>query len=289
MAVTGDTQLSPTKMEMISEIAQRALISESRLLATVRDVSAFAGKGNSSISFPKNSTLFNVENRASAVAGTTQDVDFLKDTLSLDQRAHIQWLIDSEDEIESRLDVMREYIERAAAEHGADVDRKLIAAFEGSGITTTTAGDISQDVVLEMRQVLLQNKANPRNLFLAVGPDQEAKLLGIDPFVSADKYGSAIIPQGVLGTLYGVNIVMTPEIGASTYYMYESEGMAIGFQRRPTFAEDDRPEYGPGAKLQVLAQKYGVKALQIDVPNAFQADGVTALSGESALIVKDAN
>ena len=290
MAITGDTQLGPTKMELISEIAQRALISESKLLPTVRDVSAFAGKGNSTISFPKNSTLFSVENRASAAAGTTQDVDFLKDTLSLDQRAHIQWLIDSEDEIESRLDVMREYIVRAAAEHAADVDRKLIAAFEGAGITTTTAGDLTQDVVLEMREVLLRNKANPRNLFLAVGPDQEAKLLAIDPFISADKYGSAIIPQGVLGSIYGVNIVMTPEIGASTYYMYESEGMAIGFQRRPTFAEDDRPEYGPGAKLQVLAQKYGVKALQVAVPNAFQADGTTALgASESALIVKDAN
>jgi hypothetical protein len=289
MAITGDTQLGPTKMELISEIAQRALISESRLLATARDVSAFAGKGNSTISFPKNSTLFTVENRASAAAGTTQDVDFLKDTLALNQRAHIQWLIDSEDEIESRLDVMREYITRAAAEHGADVDRKIIAELEAVGITTTTAGDISQDVVLEMREVLLRNKANPRNLFLAVGPDQEAKLLGIDPFVSADKYGSSAIPSGVLGTIYGVNIVMTPEIASSTYYMYESEGLAIGFQRRPTFAEDDRPEYGPGAKLQVLAQKYGVKGLQVDVPNAFLADGTSPLAGQSALIVKDAN
>jgi len=289
MAVAGDTQLGPTKMELISEIAQRALISNSVLLPSARDVSMFASKGNKQISFPKNSTLFAVENRSSAVAGTTQDVDFLKDTMDLDFRAHIQWLIDSNDEIESRLDVMREYIERAAAEHSRYVDAQLIAEMESSAITALTAGDISQDVVLEMRRVLLKNKARPGNLWLAVSPKQEAELLKIDPFVSADKYGSAVIPQGVLGTLYGVKVLMTPELGDDQYFMYESEGIAIGFQRRPEFAEDDRPEYGPGAKLQVLAQKFGVKALQVDVPGAFQADGATPLSSESALIIKDAN
>jgi len=290
MAVTGDTQLGPTKMELIAEIAQRALISNSVLLPSARDVSMFASKGNSQISFPKNSTLFSVENRASAAAATIQDVDFAKDTMDLDERAIIAWLIDSDDELESRLDVQREYIERAAAEHAADVDRKIIAELEAAGITTTTAGALTQDVVLEMRQVLLQNKARPGNLWMAVSPTEEAALLKIDPFVSAEKYGSAVIPSGVLGTLYGVKILMSPELAAGSYYMYESEGISVGFQRRPQFDEDNRPEYGPGAKIQVLGQKYGVKALQVNVPNAFQADGTTALgASESALIVKDNN
>lgn len=290
MAVTGDTQLGPTKMEIISEIAQRALISSSALLPTVRDVSLFAVKGNSQISFPKNTTLFTAENRTSAAAATIQDVDFAKDTMDLDQRMIIAWLIDSDDEIESRLDVQREYIERAAMDHARDVDVKLISEMESAAITTTTSGAISQDIVLEMRRVLARNKANMSRLFLAVSPEQEANLLRIDPFVSADKYGSAVIPQGVLGTLYGVNVVMSPELGADQYFMYESEGCAIGFQRRPQFDEDNRPEYGPGARIQVLGQKYGVQALQLGVPGGFQADGTTPLgAAESALIVKDAN
>lgn len=290
MAITGDTQLGPSKMEIISEIAQRALISQSALLASVRDVSLFATKGNSQISFPKNSTLFTAENRASATAATIQDVDFLKDTLDLDQRMIISWLIDSDDEIESRLDVQREYITRAAQEHGRDVDAKIIAEMEAAAITTATSGGLSQSVVLEMRRILLRNKANPGALRLAVGPENEAELLQIDPFVSAEKYGSAVIPAGVLGTLYGVQVIMTPELAPNQYFMYESEGLGIGFQRRPQFDESRRPEYGPGAMLQVLGQKYGVKALQVGVPGAFQADGVTPVgASESGLIVKDAN
>lgn len=290
MAVTGDTQLGPTKMEIISEVAQRALISSSALLPTVRDVSLFATKGAETISFPKNTTLFSAENRASAAAATIQDVDFSKDTLPLDQRMIISWLVDSDDELESRLDVQRELIQRAAQEHARDVDAKLIAEMEASAITTSTSGALTQAVVLEMRRILLRNKANPSRLHLAVAPENEAELLAIDPFVGADKYGSAVIPTGVLGTIYGVRVVMTPELAADQYFMYESDGCAIGFQRRPQFAEDERPEYGPGARLQVLGQKYGVQAMHQGVPGAFQADGTTPVGAtESALIVKDAN
>lgn len=291
MAVTGDTQLGPTKQEIIAEVAQRALISNSAILSTARDVSMFAAKkGTNQISFPKNTTLFTAENRASAAAATIQDVDFNKDSMDLDQRMIISWLVDSDDEIESRLDVQRELIERAAREHARDVDAKLIGELEASAITTTTAGDLTQDVVLEMRRILARNKANMGSLYLAVSPEQEANLLKIDPFVSADKYGSAIIPNGVLGSIYGVQVVMSPELSADQYFMYESEGIAIGFQRRPQFDEVNRPEYGPGSKLQVLGQKYGVKGCQLGVPGAFQADGTTALgAAESALIVKDNN
>ncbi len=286
----ADTELAATKMEMIAEIAQRALISNSAILATVRDVSAFAVKGNSQISFPKNSNLFAVEKRASGVAGTDQDITFSKDTMDLDERAHIQWLVDSDDEIESRLDVQRELIERAAREHARQVDADLITEMEAAGITTTTAGALDQDIVLEMRRVLLRNKANPSMLSLAVSPEDEALLLKIEPFVSAEKYGRAIVPSGVLGTLYGVQVVMTPELAGNQYFMYEREGCAIGFQRQPQFDESPEPQFGAGAKRQVLTQKYGVKAMQVAVPGAFQADGTTALgASESAHIVKDNN
>jgi len=72
--------------------------------------------------------------------------------------------------------------------------------------------------------------------------------------------------------------------------MYDMMGLSVGFQRQPQFDEDERPEFGAGSMLQVLTQKYGIKACQVGVPNAFQADGVTPLAAtESAFIIKDAN
>ena len=149
----GDTELSATKQEIIAEIAQRALIQQSKFLGTIRDVSNRAVKGASSLSFPKYTSLFAVEDRASATAGTNQLSAFDVDTMLLDVRAHIQWLIDSDDEIESTLDVQREYIEQAGKEHGRDLDSRVITDMEADGIVTTTAGDVTQAVVLEMQQV----------------------------------------------------------------------------------------------------------------------------------------
>ena len=84
-----NVSLGATKQEVISEIAQRALISASAILPSVYDVSMFAQKGASQISFPKNTSLFTVEKRASGIAGTNQDLTFGKDTMDLDERAHI--------------------------------------------------------------------------------------------------------------------------------------------------------------------------------------------------------
>lgn len=286
----GDTELGATKQEVIEAVAQRALINSSVTLGTVMDVSGRAVKGAETISFPKYGSLFTVEKRTSASAGSNQNPVFGKDTLSLDQRAHIQWLVDQDDAIESTLNVDRELIELAGMEHGRQIDIDLNTELEAAAITTTTTGDISQDVVLQMRRVLLKNKANPNRLYLKVGPDQEELLLKIQPFVAADQYGSAIIPQGVLGTLYGVKVILDVELDPQQYFMYDSMGLAFGFQRGPQFDEAPRPEFGAGSKLQVLAQKYGYKALQVAVPRAFQADGTTSLaSNESAWIVKDAN
>lgn len=288
----GNTELVATKQELITEIAQRALISQSVMIPTISDFSSRAVKGASQVSIPKYSSLFQVENRASATAGANQNPGFAKDTIDLNIRAHIQWLIDSDDEIESTLDVQREYIQHAAAEHARDFDARCFTAMEAAGIDITPTGAPTQDIVLLMRQILLKNKARGQELFYVVSPEDEAAVLKIDPFVSADKYGGAARPlvTGVLGTIYGVQVLMSPELAGGQYFMYAQSGFGYAFQRGATFDEDKRPEFGVNAMLQVLAQKYGQTALQVEAPGAFLEDGTTPLTaGLSAHIVKDGN
>lgn len=286
----GDAELGATKQEVIEATAQRALINASVSLPSVRDVSNRAVKGAESISFPKFGSLFTVEKRASGVDGTNQNPALAKDKLDLDERAHIQWVVDMNDKIESTLDVDRELIELAGAEHGRQIDIDMNVEMEAAAIPMTTVGNLDQDKILEMRRILLKNKANAKRLWLKIGPDQEELLLKVQPFTGQDQYGSAIIPSGALGTLYGVPVILDVELGEQQYFMYDSMGMAFGFQRAPQFDEVKYPQQGAGAMLQVLDQKYGIKALQIDAPRAFLADGTTPLAGGlSAWIVKDNN
>lgn len=285
----GNTELLATKQEIVEATAQRALINASVTLGTVYDVSSRAVKGAETISFPKFGSLFTVEKRTSATAGTNQAISFGKDSLALSERAHIQWVVDTDDAIESTMDVDRELIELAGMEHGRQIDIDCNAEMEAVGIPMTTAGNLNQATILEMRRILLKNKANPNRLFLKVGPDQEELLLQVQPFVGQDQYGTAVVPSGVLGRLYGVNVILDVELANNQYFMYDSMGLAFGFQRAPQFDEAPKPEFGPGARLQVLAQKYGLKGLQIDAPRAFDAAGVALAGGLSAWIVKDNN
>lgn len=288
----GNVELGATKQEIITEIAQRALYSQSVLMPALRDYSNRAVKGASQISIPKFNALFSVEDRATATAGSNQEVAFAKDTLDLTVRAHIQWTIDSDDEIESTLDVQREYIQAATQAHAADFDSRVFTGMEAAGIEATGVTAPDQPGILAMRQILLRNKARNQQLFLAVSPEDEATILAVDPFVSADKYGGAARPlvTGALGTIYGVQVLMSPELDSGQFFMFAQEGYGYALQRGPAFDEVKKPEFGVNAMLQVLAQKYGHTALQTEVPGAFLADGTTGLgAGQSAWIVKDAN
>lgn len=279
--LTGDTELTKTKNDLIVELVQRELISEAVVAPTIMDVSRFAKKGAQSIAFPKAGS-FTVENRATGVQATKRALTFDNDKLSLNVRATVSWLIDAMDEIESIVDVEGEYAQRAARAHAVYLDDQILTELGNVGVKVGAAtGDITDDAILAMRQTLLQQKARRNALRLVIGPDQEAAMLKVEKFVSAFQYGSSNIPNGVIGQVYGVPIYITPEMGTGHYYMYEEEGVAVGFQRGPQLDQRPAPEYGAGSILKVLDQKFGVKGLQI------AQQGVA--SGKSALVVIDNN
>lgn len=280
MAVTGDAALQATKAEIIAAMVQKELISQSVLASTIMDVSRFAVKGAETVSFPKAGS-FTVENRASAAQATIQNLTFAKDTMALDFRATVSWLIDPMDELESVIDVDAEYALRAARSHAVYLDQQIIAELEAVGDATTTAGNISDAIILEMRAKILNQKADRRLLRMAISPDQEAIMLGINKFVTADNYGTSIIPSGALGTIYGIPVFITPELGAQQYFVYEQDGCALAFQRGPMLDERKAPEYGAGAMLKTLDQKFGVQGMLLGQ----QGVGPT----ESPLVVKDNN
>lgn len=279
--LTGDTELTKTKNDLIVELVQRELISEAVVAPTIMDVSRFAKKGAQSIAFPKAGS-FTVENRASGVQATKRALTFDNDKLSLNNRATVSWLIDSMDEIESIIDVEGEYAARAARAHAVYVDDAIITELTNVGYALTEAtGDISDDAILAMRKTLLNHKANRKNLRLLIGADQEAIMLKIEKFVSAFQYGQSNIPDGAIGRVYGVPVYISTEVGATHYFMYDGEGCAIGFQRGPQLDERKAPEYGAGSMLKVLDQKFGVKGLELGQQSMD--------STHSALVVKDNN
>jgi hypothetical protein len=278
--ITGNTELTATKQAVITAIVQKELQFSAKLLPYVTDYSVFAAPGARSVSIPK-LTSFTVVDRASAAPGDASVLTSSVDTMNLDINAYVAWLVDSSDEIQSTINVQIEFARRAAAAHGRYVDTSIIAGWETHGDPTATAGNISRDIILEMRNSLQKNDGDLSMAAFVISPDQEEELLKVTEFSSAEVYGQPVIPNGVIGRVYGIPVVVHNGLATQQYFLAEKGGLAIAFQKAPAMSEQPANEYGTSAKRVAMDQLYGITGLQL----GFKGVGPT----ESPLIIKDAN
>lgn len=279
--VGGSNEMDATKRAEIAALVQKEIAFRAMLLSTVTDVSRWAGKGNKSISFPKLDS-FTAAERAAGASFAEQVVTSTVDTLDLDKRVGVHYIIDPDEEVESVLNWKLELAQRAGSAVARKYDLDVIARLESEGEAVGSAGAISRDLILDMREYLLDNEADIMDATLLVSVDQEKALLKIDEFKNQDIYGpNQAVRMGQIGTLYGMPVLRHSGLGANTFYMYARGGIATGFQKMPKLGTESAVEYGADAEKATLNTKYGVKGMQIDQG--------TASAGKSAWIIKDAN
>jgi hypothetical protein len=277
-AIIGNTQVTATKEARIAALVQRELKFQAKLLPYVTDVSGFCGKGMKSISFPL-LTSFTAVDRASGAAGDATVLTSSVDTLSLDKAAYVAWIIDSQDSVQSTLNYELECAKRAASAHARFVDDAIIAAIVAEGEETTTAANvITKAVILEMREKYLKQFGRLEDAILLISVAQEKAMLEITEFTQAQVFGNAVIPSGMIGSVYGLRVVVHAGLTDNQYFLMGKEGVAIGFQQSPMMSSQGANEYGASAMRTVLDQLFGVKCLQIAQAGA--------AVGKSALVIK---
>jgi hypothetical protein len=278
--IHGNTQVGATKMDLIAAVVQRELIEASKLAGRVTDWSFLAEPGAKTIEIPKAGS-FTVVDRAEGVAGDASVVTYSTDPMPLEFNAYVAWIVDYKSKVQSRIDVQMDLAARAARAHAYYLEQQIIAQLQSAGQVTTTAGDISYAICLEMRQKYLQNDGDLAAATLLVGTDQEAVLLDIDEFKSAEVYGSAVIPSGVIGRIHGIDVVVSNKVAADTYFLFDKSAVGFGLQAGPSYSEQGANEFGSQAKRAVLDQLFGTWAGFLGQKGAG--------ASESALIIKDNN
>lgn len=279
MGVTANTELAPTKQDVVTSIVQRELKHQAILAKYCRDVSMFAKKGAKSISFPKFGS-FTVEERSSGGEFTTQALTSANDTLNLNIRAGIAWEIDPDDEIQSNVEVQEEYIKRAVSAHGRHFDSKILAkAIAEAGNTAPGAG-ITTDKIIDMQEFLLNNEAALDRLVMVVSTSVRSALLKNSDFKNASGTGDGKSPlrSGLIGDILGMPVVLHTGLTSGQALIWDFEAIAYGLQRGPKYDEQKNVLLGADGKVAVVNQLYGVEACQIDAG--------TQTAGTSALIAK---
>lgn len=273
-SINGSTQMDATKQAAIAEKVQRELKAKAKLAGTVLDVSSFAQPGLKSISFPKLGAM-TISNRASGVAGDSQQVSATVDTLNLNQNAYCAWIIDAMDALQSTVKWQAALAVKAAAAHGRYVDTQILSELATVATETTTVGSLTKDVVIELRKKMVDAFVDPEECFLVCSSTEYAAILGVADFISADKYGSSALPSGVVGKVLGLNVIEHPGL-ASGYYCYHPEALALGFQAAPNMKSQPANEFGTNSERVAMDQLFGVKGLQIAENGA--AAGKSALA-----------
>ena len=280
-AIHGNTQLVATKQDLVAAMVQRELKFQSKLLPFVSDFSSFAVKGAKTVSFPRLAS-FTAVDRASGAAGDATTILSSTDQLALDKAAYVAYIIDSQDSIQSVLNYELECAKRAASAHARFVDTTILANVESEAeATATISALITRDVILEMRTKYLKQFGLISEAALWISPAQEEAMLKIASFTEAQVYGNANIPSGVIGSVYGIPVVVHAGMSDAQYYLVGKGGLAIAFQQSPMMSEQGANEYGAGAKRVAIDQLFGTKGLQI-------AEAGAAV-GKSALMIKDGN
>lgn len=260
--ITSNTHLSASKQDVITAVIQKELKFKSKVMPYATDVSMFAVKGAKSISFNK-FTSFTVVNRASGAAGDASALTVSEDTMQLNFRAYLAYLIDATDEVQSVPAVQLENAKRAAAAHARYVDSQLLTAALAAAGLDVGVGPITRDYILSMREFIEGNDGNLDQTVLMVPPTEYTNLLKISEFTQAQVFGNVVIPSGVIGSVYGIPVISHNGLSAGQALMFDKDGLAFGFQQGPQMSIQDANEYGSQSKRVAVDQLFGVQALQL--------------------------
>jgi hypothetical protein len=273
--------LANTKQDVIGAIVLRELKESASLLQFVRDLSSMAVKGAKQIELPKLSS-FTVGDRAFGASGTeSAPLSDSTDVVALDKNKYLQWGYDAADEFQSTINYMTESIKRASSAMGRQINSDILAEWDAvAGLDIVTGLDITTDDILDMREFLIANFADMSTARLVIASDQEKAILKLPEF-SEYQYrgdGTAPVVNGMIGSVYGVPVVINQQVAPLNCYMVTPEGCGFAFQRSPAIGQEDNLDYGTQGKKIVADALYGVGGLQL-------GEG-SALAGKSPLIAK---
>ena len=245
-AITGITETSATAAAIISSVAQEFLIQESKFMPLISDYSHLAVKGASSIKLPL-AGGFTVGDKGENTAVDAQISAFTADTITIDQHRVIQFLVEDIAGQQASVEVVQEYLMRAMKGLALDIDEKILTELRLASASSpdheikfndATNEDIEIVDILEARKLLQTQNLDPRELVLAIGPDQEKNMLQIEQFVDASRYGkdSAVL-NGEIGMVYGCKVVVHSSI-ASEAVMFHKSAAGFALQMAPRVQRD---------------------------------------------------
>lgn len=194
----------------------------------------------------------------------------------------VPFIIKNIENAQSNIELLTAYTD-AAREGLEDVyDRILVETMldKAKTVNKITFSDSTKNVlcyndILEARKLLNKAEAPLKGRYLLVDADVESQLFKMEEFKDASKFGSGILPEGVIGRVLGFDVIMSPSDvltnttggitgtrDKKTAVFYQS--LAIGWGRQQEFNSEYQTNAGAAQKLINIYSVLGAKEQEPD-------------------------
>ena len=117
----------------------------------------------------------------------------------------------------------------------------------------------------DMRKRYLKNDGDPNSGFFLASVSQETVLLGLSQFSKNLEYGgNAVVPDGVIGKIFGMPVVVHNGLADKELYLCSKESIGFGFQKGIAMDEQPANQYGVGAKRVAMDVIFGCAPLHVN-------------------------
>ena len=214
----SDVELAVFIPELWSD-AVRASFKKNMVLANVgTDLSALAANGGDNIHIPSVADVPNTVTKAPHVPFTYTNVTEDKLTLALSDHSVTGVVVEDMGAVQASSDLMSMYSDsigyKLALGFDTSVETALALTTECIDIEpyNSTAKTIDAATLAHMSKVVLENDCPLSECTLVLNPTLYASLFRIDDFIHVSKTGAVNMPNGFVGTVMGMNVLLSNNI-----------------------------------------------------------------------------
>jgi N4-gp56 family major capsid protein len=206
------------------------------------DYSALVSGGGDKIHIPTYQDVADAQQKSQGVPINFATNTEVEHSITIDQHYATAVMIDDMAKIQSSYDLTSGIAESMGYKLGLHVEKALFTKLATSlNAVQLDNGDDSVDRVLNkariahiMRYVYSQN-LNPDECVMVLSNRLFASLFTLDDFIHISKTGAANLPTGAVGTIMGMPVIQSPEVGNDTIHADTTaeDGSALADTRRP--------------------------------------------------------
>jgi hypothetical protein len=238
------------------------LAQASKLIACVTDVSQYAVKGASTVSYPKLSPR-TAQNKAIGASFNSVGQSTSLDVLNLDKVLGDAFPVNIHSEQQHILNTMESSTKEILRAIGLEMDNVIYAAIlaASAAIKVTPTADIYNDLV-DLGAVLDAAKVPSEDRFFWANAADYAKLQKSKLFIPFNVQGANSIASGVIGTCAGMTIVRSTAISGVSVALHKA---ACAWAVQGDMVMFSQPDALAHSTIYSLSEIFGCKATQSGV------------------------